>query len=104
MLACERKDGYNLNLMPFLHEFMIHTAQALTGVKYSGFNSISEYEQDLTALGFPDLLKYAAAGDFDGLHAQCKAFERRMREFLTERSVPLNVYKSVDDLRKDLAK
>lgn len=102
MLACERRDRFNFNLMSLYHELMIHTAQALTGIEYSSFNSIAEYEQDLAALGFPDLLPYAAAGDFDGLHEQCRVFDIRLREFLTERGVSLYTFANVDELKKHL--
>lgn len=102
MLACERRDMFNLNFMALYHEVMIHTAQALTGIGYSGFNSIAEYEQDLVALGFPDLLSYIVAGDLDGLHAQCQVFDRRLQQFLTEHGVPLYSFASLDDLRDHL--
>jgi len=59
---------------------MIHTAQALTGIEYSDFNCLAEYEQDLVALGFPDLLPYVAARDFAGLHEQCQAFDQRLQQ------------------------
>ncbi len=102
MLACERRDLYNFNLMELYHELMFHMTLALTGVEYSAFNSLAEYEQDLVALGFPDLLPYVVAGDLDGLHEQCKAFDQHMQKFLTERSVPLNVFGSVDALERYL--
>jgi hypothetical protein len=102
LLACERQDVFALNLVSLYHELMIHTAQAFTGVQYSGFNSVAEYEQDLTALGFPNLLHYALAGDFAELHRQCLAFDRRMREFLAECGVELNAYDTVEALRDTL--
>jgi len=99
MLACEREDMFHFPLISLYHELMIHTAQALTGVAYSDFNSLAEYEQDLVALGFPDLLPYVAAADFQGLHRQCVLFDRRLQEFLSEHSVPLNSFADADALR-----
>ncbi len=102
MLACERKDMFHFTLMSLYHELMIHMAQAFTGVEYSDFNTLAEYEQDLAALGFPDLLSYVVAGDLDGLHQQCQAFDQRLQEFLTERAVSLNAFATVDELQKFL--
>jgi hypothetical protein len=102
MLACERHDLFGSTLMSLYHELMIHMAQATTGVEYSDFNSLSEYEQDLTAMGFPELLPFVAAGDFTGLHRQCKAFDRHLQAFLTEHSVPLNSFGTIDELQAHL--
>jgi hypothetical protein len=102
LLACERQDAFSLSVVSLYHELMIHMAQAFTGVAYSGFNSLAEYEQNLVALGFPDLLPYVVARDFAGLHRQCLAFDQRLRSFLTERSVELNTFDSVEALQKHL--
>jgi hypothetical protein len=90
---------FGMNLMSLYHELMVHTAQALTGIAYSGFNSIAEYEQDLVAMGFPDLLSYLVAGDLDGLYQQCDAFDRRLRAYLTEHAVALNAFDTLDELQ-----
>lgn len=103
MLACERRDRFNFNLMSLYHELMVHTAQALTGVVYSDFNSIADYEQDLGALGFPDLLSSLVRGDFDMLHCQCQAFDIRLQQYLTEHDVPLYSFATLDELREHLA-
>ena len=102
MLACERQDMFHFMLMSLYHELMIHMAQAFTGIEYSDFNTLAEYEQNLTALGFPDLLPYVVAGNLDGLHQQCRIFDRRLQEFLTEHDVPLNAFATVDELEKFL--
>jgi predicted nucleotidyltransferase len=99
MLACEREDPFTFELMSLYHELMVHMAWALTGVGYSDFNSIAEYEQDLAALGFPNLLPFFAAGDFAGLYEQCRLFDRRLREFLAERGVSLNSFATLDALQ-----
>jgi hypothetical protein len=103
LLACERQDMFSLSLVSLHHQLMSHMAQAFTGVEYSSFNSMVEYQQDLVALGFPDLWPYVAARDFTGLHSQCKAFDRRLREFLTERGVALNAFDTVEALQEFLA-
>ncbi len=98
MLACERRDMFDFNFISLYHELMIHMAQAFTGIGYSGFNSLAEYEQDLVALGFPDLLSYLVAGDLDGLHQRCQAFDVRLQQFLTEHDVPLCSFADVEAL------
>ena len=105
MLACEQRDLFSLkgSLLSLLHEMSRAVARVTTGVSYAGFNGFSEYEQDLVRLGFPALLPCLSAGDFDGLHRQCLAFDRRLQEFLTERDVPLNRFATIDDLKEHLA-
>ncbi len=103
LLACERGEASGLSLVSLHHELMIHLAQADTGVEYSSFNSLAEYQQPFAALGFPDLLPYALAGDFAGLHEQCLAFDRHLRRFLAHRSVPLETYATVEELEAHLA-
>lgn len=104
MLACERRDPVNVNLISLYHELMIHMAWAFSGISYSDFNSIADYEQDLAALGFPELLPYVEAQDFDRLHEQCIAFDGRLREYLTENNVALNSFADLDDLQAYLDK
>jgi hypothetical protein len=99
ILACERQDPYNFNLVSLLHELQIHMALALDGVDYSDFNSLVEYEQDLADLGFPDLLPYVTAGDYAGLARQCRRFDQRLRQFLRENGVPLNEFADLDELQ-----
>ena len=105
MLACEQRDLFTLkgSLLSLLHEISCAIALVTTGVSYVGFNGLSEYEQNLVDLGFPALLPYLNAGDFDGLYQQCLAFDVRLQEFLIEREVPLNRFDTVDDLQEYLA-
>lgn len=103
ILACERQDMFNFNLTSLYHELMIHTAQAFTGVAYSSFNSLAEYEQDLTAFGFPDLLPYVAASDFAGLRQQCLLFDQRLQQFLRENGAALNTFATLEDFQEYLA-
>jgi hypothetical protein len=103
ILACERQDMFNFNLTSLYHELMIHMAQALTGVAYSSFNSLAEYEQDLVALGFPDLLPYVVAGDLADLRQQCLLFDRRLRQFLQEHGAALNTFATLEDFQEYLA-
>jgi hypothetical protein len=102
MLACARQDMFNFNLMSLYHELMVHMAQAFTGIEYSSFNSLAEYEQDLVALGFPDLMPYVVARDFAELYRQCRAFDQCLQQFLTEHSVLLNAFATLDELQEYL--
>ena len=90
-------------LMSFYHEVMIHLAQALTGVEYSGFNSLTDYEMALIEMGFPELWPYVYAREYRGLHEQCLAFDRRLREYLAERSVALHEFDTLDALWRSLS-
>ena len=105
MLACEQRDLFSLkgSLLSLLHELSCGVAEVTTGVSYLGFNGLSEYEQNLVDLGFPALLPYLSAGDFEGLYQQCLAFDMRLREFLMKRGVPLNSFATLDELQKHLA-
>lgn len=105
LLACEREDMVMLRakLMSFYHEVMIHLAQALTGVEYSGFNSLTDYEMALIEMGFPELWPYVYAREYRGLHEQCLAFDRRLREYLAERSVALHEFDTLDALWRSLS-
>ena len=105
MLACEQQDLFTLkgSLLSLLHEVSRGIAKVITGISFTGFNGLSEYEQDLVELGFPALLPYLEARDFDGLYQNCLAFDMRLREFLMEREVPLNSFATVDDLQVYLA-
>lgn len=104
LLGCERQDLFSLktSLLSLYHELSRAIAQVLTGVEISNFNSLAEYEQELAALGFPALLPDLTVGDFAALHQQCLAFDRRLRAFLTERSVELNEFVTLSELREHL--
>ena len=102
MLACEWGDTFNFNLLSLYHELMIHMAWAFSGIAYSDFNSLAEYEQDLVAMGFPELLPYAEAGDFAGLHEQCRLFDQRLQGFLSEHAVALNSFATLNELQEYL--
>ncbi len=105
LLACARKDSFSLKrlLVSLYHELALALAKAETGISYSGFNSLADYEQDLVALGFPALLPSVEAGDFTELHRQCLAFDRHLRPFLTDRGVNLYDFATVAKLQEQLA-
>jgi hypothetical protein len=63
---------------------------------------VADYEQDLVALGFPALLPHMEVGDFAELHRQCLVFDQHLRMFLTEHSVELYTFATVDELQKYL--
>jgi hypothetical protein len=104
MLACEERDMFRLksSLVSLYHELSQGIAQVLSGVEYSGFNALSDYEQDLGALGFPALLPYVVSEDFSGLHQQCQAFGQHLEKFLSEGSVQLNTFATLEELQKHL--
>ena len=102
ILACEREDPFNFNLVQLLHELQIHMAWATDGVAYSGFNSLAEYERDLGALGFPALLPAFAARDYAALAEQARRFDERLRQFLGENEVALHDFGSLDELQEYL--
>lgn len=97
-LAAERNDWFDLKLFSFIHELMIHLAEAETGVPYDDFNGLIDYERDLAALGFPDLTAAVVAGDFDLLHRRTAEFDAHLREHLTAHGVALNSFDTLDDL------
>lgn len=105
LLACERRDAFSLKrvLVSLYQELTSAIAKAETGVDYGGFHSLADYEQDLGALGFPALLPAVEAGDWHELHRQCLAFDRQLRQFLSDRGVNLYDFATVDELRQHLA-
>jgi predicted nucleotidyltransferase len=104
MMACENEDMFSAkgSLLSLLHEMSRAVVRVSSGVAYSGFNGMSEYEQDLSALGLPTLLPYLAARDFAGLHRQCQAFDQRLKEFLFENAVELNNFATLSELQEYL--
>ncbi len=103
MLACERRDLFGMNLLSFHQELVIHMAEALRGTRYSSFNCLAEYDQDLAALGFPDLLAFLRDKDFEGLRRACESFDQHLQGYLREHSVALNAFSSVEELQRHLA-
>jgi hypothetical protein len=104
MQACEQADMFAAKnaVLSLLHELSRGIAQVESGFVTTSFNSLRNYEQDLTALGFPALTPRLVAGDFTGLHEQCLAFDARLQAFLTERAVKLNNFASEEALRRFL--
>lgn len=105
LLACERQDRFALHgpLLSLYHEVALAISQAVTGIRYSGFNSLAEYEQDLAALGFPALLPAVEAADFAALHEQCLAFDRHLQQFLVEQGVNLYRFATIEELETYLS-
>jgi predicted nucleotidyltransferase len=104
LLSCERRDMLALKtaLFSFYQELALVMAQVSSEVEYSGFNALSEYEQGLTALGFPALLPYLPSGDYERIYQQATAFAAHLERFLGERGVALNRYASLEELRAAL--
>ena len=106
MLACERRDLFALksSLFSLYHEMSRGLAQASSGVDYSKFNRLAEYEQDLASLGFPALLPAFFARDFEDLHQRCLAFDQHLRSFFGEQSVQTNNFTGLDELQAYLSR
>jgi hypothetical protein len=105
MQACEQQDLFAAKnaVLSLLHELSRGIAQAERGFVATNFNGLSDYEQDLAALGFPALAPILLAGDFAELHRQCLVFDVQLKALLTERAVKLNNFASVEVLRRFLA-
>ena len=105
MLGCERAEMMAVKgaVLSLLHELSRMVAQAESGFVAESFNPLADYAQDLTALGFPDLVGPMLAGDFGMLHDRCLAFDRRLRTFLAEHDVALNDFAALDELQRFLA-
>jgi len=104
MLGCERHNQMEIrgSLVSLYHELSCGMRLVYSGVEYTGFNSLSEYEQDLAASGFPPLLPAFIEKDFDQLQQQILKFDQRLQEFLTKQSVGLNRFADLDALKKYL--
>ena len=101
LLACEQADLFAAKgaVLSLLHEMSRGIAQVVTGVEATRFNALSDYEQELTALGFPALLAPLMEGDFDTLARRCHHFDERLQAFLRENGVGLNNFATLDELQ-----
>jgi hypothetical protein len=97
MLACQRRDFFNLSATSLIHELMIHLSEATDGVAYSDFNGLSDYQKDLEAMGFPDLIEPVGGKDYNELFRRCKAFDSRLQSFHKEQDIPLYSYADVGE-------
>lgn len=105
LLGCERRDPLEIrgSLVSLYHELLRGIAQASSGVDYNAFNSLQDYEQDFTALGFPALLPALLAEDYPLLYQRCLEFDRQLQTFLTGHGVALNNFGSLDELNRYLS-
>jgi hypothetical protein len=97
MLACQRRDFFNLSATSLIHELMIHLSEATDGVAYSDFNGLSDYQKDLEAMGFPDLIEPVGEKDYSELLRRCREFDRRLVSFHEEQNLPLYSYADVEE-------
>jgi hypothetical protein len=102
--SCALRDDLSMNrsILGVYDEISVRLAKAFRGEGFTGFNGLSEYEEDLRAYGFPDLSRAMLSGDHDAISAACAAFDGRLRAFLTERSIGLGVYESLEELKASL--
>lgn len=103
-LAAERNDLLLAKtcVASALEELMMRVAQVQTGEEFSSFHGAGDYEQDLSAFGFPALLPPLVAGDLTELRVRAIAFDQHLRQFLAENGVALNDFASVEELRTAL--
>lgn len=101
LLACEQADLFAAKgaVLSLLHEMSRGIAQAGTGIEVTNFNALCDYEQELSALGFPELLAPLLAKDFDTLAQKCHCFDRRLQAFLQENGVGLNDFATLEELQ-----
>jgi hypothetical protein len=104
LLGCQRQNQMEIrgSLVSLYHELSCGMRLVYNRAEYTGFNSLSEYEQDLAAAGFPPLLPALVAKDFDQLYQQCLKFDQRLKEFLSEQSVALNNFAGIAELKNYL--
>ncbi len=104
LLACKRADLLEAKrlLVSLYHEVALAVAQGATGVGYSGFNALADYEQAFAGLGFPALLPYIIKADFVGLHEQTLAFDQKLRQFMAEQNVKSYAFATIEDLQHHL--
>jgi predicted nucleotidyltransferase len=100
--ACAREDRLDSALFVLYYEVMVHISRAMTGVQYTSFNCISDFERNLSELGFPDLLALFAAGDFKALERECDVFDDHLRMYLEQHAVALNMFADATQLQEHL--
>ena len=66
------------------------------------FNLLGEYAGAYEKAGFPNLLESASRGDLAALAGQARRLDEKVREWLTGRSIALNVLDDEEDLRRFL--
>ncbi|MCB0062603.1 MAG: hypothetical protein KDE19_10830, partial [Caldilineaceae bacterium] len=105
LLACERHDRFALKrlLVSLYHELALAIAYAETGIRYTTFNSLADYEQNFVARGFPALLPPVETQNFEEVHARCLAFDAHLQTFLLDRGVNLYTFATLEELRQHLA-
>jgi len=81
---------------------MVYTAEVTTGISYGSFSPLADFEQDLSALGFPDLMAAFIADDLKSLGERCQSFDEHLREYLRQNSVAMNAFDNVEELRAHL--
>ncbi len=100
--ACEHQDRLDSTLFVLYYEVMVHISRALTGMEYTSFNCISDFERNLSEMGFPDLIAHFIAGDFKALERECDVFDKHLRTYLEQHSVTLNVFADANQLQERL--
>ena len=102
--ACKRMDvmaaGYAaFHLQEELCQLMNKTENGFYG---EDVNLLGEYAGAYEKAGFPSLLESASRGDLATLAGQARRLDEKVREWLTRRSIALNVLADEEDLRRFL--
>lgn len=102
--ACERKDtiaaGYAVSQMMAVICTLMNKVES--GFYGADFNLFSEYMGGYTEAGFPDLLDCVSRGDLGALAQQVTELDDRMRSWLTNRSIGLNILENEEALHSFL--
>ena len=99
--ACERGDVLAAGYAAAMLEEQVAQLLHLCGAGYlpTEFDLAGEYRAEYLGAGLPRLHELAAAGDLAALAAAVRAFDRRMRDWLTHRDIDLRVFDGADELR-----
>jgi hypothetical protein len=98
--ACEKGDVLAASSAAFSMQELISGLMNLTeeGLYSENFNLLDEYASAYRKAGFPNLLKAASQGDFEDLSQRVDQLEEASRRWFIERSLPLNILESVENL------
>lgn len=102
--GCEARDPYMTTdaVLVLEEEVASPLARVLTGAACTSFHTPADFWHCLAELGFPNLLPAVIARDYDALREQALAFDRRLRDLLTENAVPLDDFGSEQELADHL--
>lgn len=103
LAACERGDSVaaHAEAMLLQHDVTLTLNRTKEGIGHSSFNLYSELAAMFRKFQFPDLIKFTS-GSLEELGEQTKLFDERLRWFLSEQSVDLCEFNTLDELGQSL--